>query len=220
MKPQDARDARVASGTRSELALHRASICFARVVAVVRDRSLPGHDDHIDPPSPRDENPHVDRRLTRERTVAMHPSVMAMEGWVWARAARRRVASGSLSPQSQVAEADCLADLGQGIEAIDRAIRYADHVLKTVTGTALPGGVDWSRLRQFARRGRDALAHGDERLTSPGFGYSLRISAGVIYQHGKAKGEKQWRTDAIDLRELADSVDALVSWLEREASII
>jgi len=119
-----------------------------------------------------------------------------------------------------VGEADCLADLGQGIDALDRALRYADHVLKTVTGTALPAGVDWSRLRKFARRGRNALAHGDERLASPGFGYSLRITGGVIQQHGKAKFEKQWRADVIELTELSAGIDALVAWLEREASII
>lgn len=142
--------------------------------------------------------------------LAMHPSAMAMEGWVWARAASRRVVSGSLSPQSQLAEADCLADLAQGIEAFDRAIRHADHVLNTVSGTALPGGVDWSRLRDFARRGRDALAHGDERLASPGFDYSrgsrVASSSNTAKRWAKSNGGRMsstslasatpWRRDA------------------------
>jgi len=112
-----------------------------------------------------------------------------------------------------------LADLGQGIEALDRSLRYAKRVTDTISGTSLPTGIDWPQITKFARRGRDALAHGDERISDPGFGFSLRLSGGMVRQFGKTKRERKWRTDEIPVGELIDAIDALVDWLDKEASL-
>jgi hypothetical protein len=146
-------------------------------------------------------------------------AVMAVEGWAWASAARRRLLSARVPFDRPLEEPARLTDLGQGIEALDRALRYANWITNTVSGTSLPPGPDWTRISKFARRGRDALAHGDERLSDPGFGYALRIDGDIARQHGKSKREKTWRTDEISVIELAEAIDALISWFDRESSI-
>src|SRR5262245_44637823 len=101
----------------------------------------------------------------------MNPAIYATEGWIWARAARRRFDE-ALAPAKDVfEETDRTADLGQCLEALDRALRHAKRVSDQVHGTALAGGIDWPHIRRFARVGRDALTHGDERLAADGFGY-------------------------------------------------
>lgn len=149
----------------------------------------------------------------------MNPALLAVEGRSWARAAQRRIEAAQIPIGSPIEEPDRLTDLGQGIEALDRALRYSNRILDSVSGTSLPAGPDWPRVSKFARRGRDALAHGDERLIAPGFGYSLRLDGGVVRQFGKARGEKKWSTDEIPIAELAKATDVLITWLDREASI-
>lgn len=107
----------------------------------------------------------------------------------------------------------------QGIEALDRALRYARRVTNAVSGASLPSGIDWERIAKFARRGRDALAHGDERLTAPGLGYSLRMSDGIVRQFGKARTERKWRTDELPMADLVAAIQALVDWLDKESSM-
>lgn len=150
----------------------------------------------------------------------MNPSVLATEGWIWARAAKRRLVSARSPFADPFEEADHLADLGQGIEALDRSLRYADRVLKAVRETSLPAGIDWDGLREFSRRGRDALAHGDERLTNPGLGYSIRFRDADVEIHGKAKGDVEWQTDRIPVDDLKAGIDALEVWLDRESSFV
>jgi hypothetical protein len=145
--------------------------------------------------------------------------LMAVEGWAWASAAKRRLVSARVPFDNPLEEPARLTDLGQGIEALDRALRYAKWITRAVTGTSLPPGSDWLRITKFARRGRDALAHGDERLSAPGFGYSLRLDGEIVRQHGKANREKTWRTDEISATELGDATDALIAWFDRESSI-
>lgn len=149
---------------------------------------------------------------------AMRP-VIAVEGWAWSRAAQRRLVSARVPIHSPLEEPDRLTDLGQGIEALDRALRYASRIIEAVSGTSLPPGPDWPRISKFARRGRDAVAHGDERLAAPGFGYSLCLDGDVVRQFGKAKRERKWRTDEISIMELAAATDALAAWFDRESSI-
>jgi hypothetical protein len=149
----------------------------------------------------------------------MNVAVLAVEGWAWARAARRRFEAAKLPFSDPLEEPDRLTDLGQGIEALDRALRYAEQITDAVSGTSLPAGTDWPRARTFARRGRDALAHGDERLTAPGLGYHLRLDRGIVRQFGKAKRERKWRTDEIPITDLVDATDVLIDWFDREASI-
>jgi hypothetical protein len=145
--------------------------------------------------------------------------VMAVEGWAWASAAQRRLLSARLPYESPLEEPVRLTDLGQGIEALDRALRYANWITKAVSGTSLPPGPDWPRISKFARRGRDALAHGDERLADPGLGYSVRLRGDIVRQHGKARREKTWQTDEISVLELTEATAALIAWFDREASI-
>jgi hypothetical protein len=149
----------------------------------------------------------------------VNPAVLATEGSAWARAARRRIEAAQAPFKSPLEEPDRLTDLGQGIEALDRALRYAKRVTDAVAGTSLPAGIDWPRITRFARRGRDALAHGDDRFTAPGFGYSIRLSGGIIRQFGKAKRERLWRTDELPIADLMAAVDALVDWLDKESSL-
>ncbi len=144
---------------------------------------------------------------------------MAVEGWAWARAGQRRLASARVPFVDPLEEPERLTDLAQGIEAFDRALRYAKWITEAVSGTSLPPGTDWPRITKFARRGRDAVAHGDERLSAPGFGYSLRLDGDIVRQHGKASRERKWRTDEIPITELAAAADALVAWFDRESSI-
>lgn len=150
----------------------------------------------------------------------MNPAVMATEGWIWARAAQRRFGAARSPATGTVEEADRCADLAQGLEGLDRALRYADQVLKVVSGTALPSGVEWESIRAFARRGRNAVAHGDERLAASGSGYSLVIKNDVVQLRGKARREKEWRSDQESVEELADAIDVLTAWLERESAIV
>jgi hypothetical protein len=145
--------------------------------------------------------------------------VFATEGWLWARAARRRfdAVNGSASTAQEIADSG--ADLAQGIEALDRALRFAARVLSGVPGTSLPPGIDWDAIRRFARRGRNAVAHGDERLADPGLGYSVRIESGVVIQHGKARGDDRWQTDRLPFADLAKAAKSLEDWFRREIAI-
>ena len=57
----------------------------------------------------------------------MNPAIYATEGWIWARAARRRL-DDALAPAEDIfEETDRTADLGQSIEALDRGASGADH---------------------------------------------------------------------------------------------
>jgi hypothetical protein len=88
-----------------------------------------------------------------------------------------------------------------------------------VRGAGLPDGIDWPRLRRFARAGRDALAHGDERLAAEGFGYRFWRAGQEVKVFGRAKGSKKWQTHSVDLDDLGAAIDALAAWLDRESSI-
>jgi hypothetical protein len=149
----------------------------------------------------------------------VHPSVHATEGWVWARASRRRFAEASRAASGRFEETDRTADLAQGVEALDRALRSAQRVLDHVRGTELPQGVDWPAVRKFARRSREALAHGDDRLERPGFGYNFRRDGDWVVVFGRAKGEKEFREDSISFAELDRAAAELESWLDRESEI-
>ena len=149
----------------------------------------------------------------------MNPAVLATEGLAWARAAQRRVEAAQMPVSSVPEEPNRITELGQGIEALDRALRYARRVTDAVSGASLPSGIDWERIAKFARRGRDALAHGDERLTAPGLGYSLRMSDGIVRQFGKARTERKWRTDELPMADLVAAIQALVDWLDKESSM-
>lgn len=144
---------------------------------------------------------------------------MAAQGWILARAAGRRLTNGAAPASGLVDGLDRNADLGQGIEALDRAFRYTDLVLSHGSGLSLPTGPEWSEIRQFVRRGRDAIAHGDERLSEPGLGYYITIKDGLVTQFGKAKRERNWRTDVLPVAELIDSVEVLTNWLLFESSV-
>jgi hypothetical protein len=98
----------------------------------------------------------------------MNPAALAVEGRSWARAARRRIEAAQVPFKSPIEEPDRLTDLGQAIEAIDRALRYANRIADSVSGTSVPAGPDWPRIKKVARRGRDALAHGDEEAHRSG----------------------------------------------------
>ncbi len=138
---------------------------------------------------------------------------------MWARAARRRLDAALTPPVDMVDEADKLVDLGQAIEALDRALRHADRILGAVEGTALPAAIDWDHIRTFARRGRDALAHSDERLAEPGLGYFLRRDQTTISLFGKARGEKSHRLDQLGTKDLVEAIDELTAWFDSESSI-
>lgn len=142
---------------------------------------------------------------------------MATQGWAWARAARRRFDAAAVPPPMFVDSIDRNTEVGQGIEALDRAFRYADWILESVAGLSLPAGPDWSVIRRFARRGRDALAHGDERLLADP-GYSVSINRGVVRQFGKARQEREWRTEELPIADLIESVDHLSEWFIGDAS--
>jgi hypothetical protein len=146
-------------------------------------------------------------------------AVHATEGWGWAKTARRRFAEAGLPADGPFEQADRTFDLAQGVEALDRAFRSAQRVLDGTPGTSLPDGVDWDAVRSFVRRSRDALAHGDERLAKPGYGYLFRCEADRVTICGKAKGEKSRRSDSIPLADLESAATALEAWLDRESSI-
>jgi len=79
----------------------------------------------------------------------------------------------------------------------------------------------WPRLGSnegLRARGRDALAHGDERLSSPGPGYSVSISGGGVHQFGRARRDRDWRADEVALVDLVEAVDVLADWLVGDAS--
>ena len=143
---------------------------------------------------------------------------MATQGWVWARTAIWRFLAVASTPAGFGESLDQNADVAQGIEALDRALRYADWVARTVPGLDLPAGRDWTLIRDFARRGRDAIAHGDERLAAPGPGYAVSINRGIVRQFGKARRESEWRKDEIPLVELLDACASLADWLIGDAS--
>jgi hypothetical protein len=145
--------------------------------------------------------------------------VHATEGWGWAKTARRRFAEAERPAEGPIEETDRTFDLAQGIEALDRALRSARRVLDATKGTELPQGIDWKGVRAFARRSRDALAHGDERIASPGFGYLFRREGDDVVIYGKARGEKARRRDSIPMAELENAATALEEWLDRESSI-
>jgi hypothetical protein len=149
----------------------------------------------------------------------MNAAVFATEGWAWIRCARRRIDAALVPAGDPFEDMDRHTDLAQGLEALDRALRYAEHVLRTVHGTELPDGVDWPRITDFARRARDAVVHGDERIRSAGLGYHLRMLDGTIRLLGKAKHEKQFRTDLLEVADLQAAVDALTGWLDLESTV-
>jgi hypothetical protein len=148
----------------------------------------------------------------------MGPEVYATEGWLWIRAAKRRLEDHARPATGPIDETDRTADIGQAVEAIDRALRYGKRVTEGRRGAVLPPGVDWDRVRTFARRGRDALAHGDERLAKPGFGYLFRVEGTKVVLYGKAKWDLKARRDELDVADLRHAVDELEAWLDRESS--
>jgi hypothetical protein len=130
----------------------------------------------------------------------------------------RRFIAVASTPTSFAESFDFNADVAQGIEALDRALRCAAWVIRTVPALSLPAGPDWSSIRDFARRGRDAIAHGDERLAEPGPGYSVSVNRGIVRQFGKARRDRDWRTDEVALVELMEACDVLGDWFIGDAS--
>lgn len=149
----------------------------------------------------------------------MNPTTYATEGWVWARAARRRFDDAIAPAHGVFEEADRTADLGQALEALDRALRHVKRVTDQVQGTALPDGIDWAHVRHCARLGRDALTHGDERLAAEGFGFRFWREGHQVKVFGRPRGAKKWQTNSVGLSELGSAIDALVDWLDKESAM-
>ncbi len=146
-------------------------------------------------------------------------AVHATEGWGWAKTARRRFAEAARPAQGPLEATDRTFDLAQGVEALDRAFRSAKRVVDATKGTELPRGSDWKAVRSFVRRSRDALAHGDERIASPGFGYLFRREGDDVVIDGKARGEKARRRNSIPMADLEKAAATLEEWLDLESTI-
>ena len=134
------------------------------------------------------------------------------------RAAKRRLEDYAKHASGPIEETDRTADLGQSIEAPDRALRYAKRVVDTRKGVQLPPGTDWKAVESFTRRGRDALAHGDEGIENPGLGYLFRVEGTGVVLYGKAKWDKKSQRDEMELADLVRAVDELMAWLERQSA--
>jgi hypothetical protein len=96
-------------------------------------------------------------------------AVHATEGWGWAKTARRRLAEAARPAEGPFEVTDRTFDLAQGVEGPRSRGQVSEAGPRRDKGTELPPGIGWKAVRSFVRRSRDALAHGDERIASPGF---------------------------------------------------
>ncbi len=148
----------------------------------------------------------------------MHPNVYAAEAHVWTRVARRRL-EGAQTREDSADEIDKTADLAQGIEALDRAIRYMDRLRTRIDGVDYPAGVDWAKVREFARHVRDTMAHGDERLATQTFGFLFRIEGDEAVERGQGRGESRGREIRLPLATLRQAIEELDRWAAHERTI-
>ncbi len=149
----------------------------------------------------------------------MTPATLATEGWVWTRCARRRIDEALVPASDPVKVTDRHADLAQGIEALHLALAYARQVTKAVEGSQLPG-VDWPTVSNFMRFARNALVHGDERLTEDWLGYHLVMEDdGNIRAFGKPQGQDDFRTERLPLADLQAAVEALTARFDLESTL-